>query len=199
MHEQDRQLIKRLVLGDSYAELQFVHRWHPRIIGWIRQQAPSVEARDYAQEVLIHLARDNWDHLLKWRGLYEDTPNLNSLAGFLRRVTRNKTIDLLRADGHELAEEDEPAEIEDKHSPMGVNPSDQVEDAAKRALLERLIAELPPRDRNLLTMWRLGHPDSHTALMLRMEPNNVRQRRKYLIDKIRARFREERGGGNGNE
>ena len=199
MHEEDRQLIKRLVLGDARAEFEFVRHWMPRIINWIRQRAPAVEARDYAQEVLIHLARDNWDTLLKWRGLYEDTANPNSLAGFLRVVTRNKTGSLLKADGHLPPEDDEPAEIEDKHSPMGVNPSDQAEDDARRALLERLIAELPTRDRNLLTMWRLGHPDSYTARMLRMEPNNVRQRRHYLTQRLWARFREEWEGRNGNE
>lgn len=200
MHEEDRQLIKRLVLGDSRAEFDFVRHWMPRITGWVRGRAPAHVVQDYAQEVLIHLARDNWSRLLQWHGLYDDTAtNPNSLAAFIRTVTVNKTSDLLRADRPEAPTGGEGLEIVDKDSPIGVDPGYQAEQAAKHALLARLIEELKPRDRNILTMWRQGHPYAYIARALGITENNARQRRTYLTRKLWQRFREEWEGDNGDD
>ena len=108
-----------MAAGDSAAVNEFVRLWLPRISGWIARKHPRHVIRDYAQEVLIHSARDNWARLLEWRGLYSDDAwNPHSLAAYLRTIPIRRAISLQRADRRQLPSTDGPVDIVDEHGPL---------------------------------------------------------------------------------
>lgn len=194
MRDAQRQLVGQLLTGDRAAEGEFLCEWGPLIKAWVRRSTSSDNVEDYSQEILIDLSEDKWSTLSAWNGLYSDEAwSPNSLKAYLRRITHRKVIDLWRADQRQLPEGGEYQEIVDEQSALGRNPEQAHSDAQEQQIIHLLIEQLPPRDKNLLHLWLQGEPDQHTARMLQMTDNNVRQRRHYLLNRLGTQFDAPRG------
>ncbi len=186
MGEEERQLIRRLAAGDRAAGSEFVELWHRRIVRWIMQRAPRPMAGEYAQEVWWHLIERNWRRLLKWDGLYNDEVwHENSLRGFLKRLTNNKVYSLMRAERRQLPLNIDPADIVDEDGPLGADPQVQAERAHLISVYYSCVSHLNDRDKRLLEMCWKGHSAAEIGAALNMRPNNVYQRKKYVMDRIR--------------
>ena len=194
VREAQRQLVRRLLDGDSAAGHEFLREWAPRIKVWVRRATSADNVDDYSQEVLAYLCQDTWSALSNWKGLYSDDEwNPNSLEAYLRTTTRRTVIDLWRADQRQLPEGGEYWDIVDENGAMGRNPVDTYCETQEAETIRVLIEHLSPRDRNLLHLWLQGEPDRHTARLLRMTENNVRQRRHYLLNRVASQFDAQRG------
>ena len=186
MFEEDRQLIKALASGDNSAADEFVRQWQPRIYAWVQGRTSSRRVDDYVQEVWLQLATNNWYALLAWNGLNAEHPvNPNSLAGYLRMITFNKVTSLYRRDNNQLPESPTPFDFADENGLLGRNPLTETEADFLMAYFELCFEVMSQRDQNLFVMWEEGHQDSHTARILDMTANNVRQRRCYMLNKLR--------------
>jgi DNA-directed RNA polymerase specialized sigma24 family protein len=138
---------------------------------------------------------NNWSALSGWRGLYSDEDwHPHSLAGLLKKITVNKVKDLKAADGRGLPAGSEYQEVIDNDGPLGVNPEEAASDSRDRVHLRECIEELQRKDRNLLYLWRQGQRDSYSARLLDMNANNVRQRRHYLLQRLRECVENKRRG-----
>lgn len=185
MSEADRQLVRQLLTGDPASARQFVDEWQPRIAGWIARFCSPGAVEDYAQEVLWHLAQDGWGRLGSWRGLDAERSNPNSLAAYIKKITILKTIDLLRADRRQLPNSGEPFDIVDETGLLGMDPMESAEGRSLMAAIMACFDDVERRDQHLLIMWRQGRPDRHSARILGMTANNVRQRRHYVLKRLR--------------
>ena len=186
MSEADRQSVRQLLTGDHAGVHQFVRTWQPRIARWIAQSNPPMIVEDYTQEILCHLAADGWRRLRAWRGLYSGTYNPNSLAAYIKIMTIRKMITLQRADRKQLPGAGDPFDIVDDESLLGLNPLESAEGERLMVAISACLNVFKRKDRNLLVMWRQGHKDRHTARILQTNENNVRQRRRYLLKKLRV-------------
>jgi len=176
----DRQLIRRLASGDASAAEAFVRRWHPKIRSWVAATVPYEDVDDYAQEVWVQLAKNQWHALLGWRGLDAEIDEPFSLSGYLWRITRHKVVDLLEKDGHQVPSGHEPEDVPDNLTALGLNPGNKAEGHFLRAAFDECTRHFKVRDSRLIVLWLEGQKDDYTARLLQMTPNNVRQRRRYL-------------------
>ena len=152
---------------------------------------PYHEVNDFAQEVWVHLARNQWHALQGWRGLYtEDNEGGSNLAGYLRTITSHKVADLFAAAGRQLPAGYETVDVVDDRGQLGVNPRASTEGDLLFAAFEECSRHFTARDRSLLALWYEGHPDQHTAEVLGMTQGNVQQRRHYLMQILRPCLRE---------
>ena len=183
----ERQFISDLVAGDRAAATEFVNFWDPKIKAWVARHAPLSTVEDYAQEVWQHLLKDDWRVLLQWKGLYDDLDwNSLGLAAFLRQITVNKVRDLQRAEQRQLPPAMDPVDIIDVYGPLGMDPMVQDERARLEAAFMSCFSRFNDRDQNLLRMWWEGYTGAEIAAELGMQPNNVYQRRFYLLGQLRA-------------
>jgi RNA polymerase sigma factor (sigma-70 family) len=192
--EAQRQLIRGLLDGHSAAGHEFLREWAPRIKVWIRSATSADNVDDYSQEILLYLCQDNWSVLSNWNGLFSDDDwSPHSLEAYLRTITRRKVIDLWRADQRQLPEGGEYREVVDEYGVIGRNPERASVESQQQEIVRHLIEQLSVRDKKLLILWMQGEPDRHTARLLRMTENNVRQRRHYLLKRLGNQFDARRG------
>lgn len=195
----DIELVRRIELGDPSAEIEFATIWYPRIYGWVRQQVRGDEARDYAQDVWMHLAERRYHRLLKWRGLWNPaTVNPHSFAAYLKKVTALKVIDLLRASGRLPPLADDHIELTDDTGPLGGDPFHVAVSEEQMEILEHVISEFSDRDQQLMDMKSLGHSQREIGEILDMTANNVGVRHHYLIRKLLPILRERMSEDFGN-
>ena len=186
MLEEQRQLIRRLAAGDKAAEDQFANDWYHRIRYWVSDIAPPHKIEDYVHEVWLHLKRSNWLRLLQWKPLYDDGAwQERSFEGFLKRVARNKAIDLRRKEPPELPPGLDPNDIIDRTTPLGNNPIVEAERSRLIAAYEFCASLLKQRDRFLIRLWWEGHTGEYIAARIETNANNVYQRRSYIFRRLR--------------
>lgn len=147
----DVALSNQLRVGDSAALDRCVHHYGEQIVRVARVITGSRDsAWDVAQEVFIEL----------WRTRERIDPN-RSLSGYLYRATRHRAIDFMRRE-RSLARVAQGSVL-----PEGVcvatNLGDvSVDDAEFRARVYAVLAELPPRCREIFLLSReagLGHAE----------------------------------------
>ena len=186
MREEERQLIHRMAAGDPNASYEFVEQWSPRIERWVSQRATDEKVEDYAQEVWAHLIAGNWLRLLQWNGLDNDEDwHQHSLEAFLKRVTINKVKDLQAAEPPTLPPGLDPVEIIDRTTPYGRDPLVEAERSRLIMAFNDCARWFKERDDRLISMWWEGHTAQHIGEQLEMNPNNVYQRRSYLLKQLR--------------
>jgi RNA polymerase sigma factor (sigma-70 family) len=164
---------------------QFIVQWHRKIVGWIARRAPPDRIEDYTQEVWDHLSKNAWRILLQCRALDSDDPGRYALTGFLHSVTLNRVKDLLKADRPRIEIVEVPIHGIENPGPTGLDPEQIAGHQQVIRVYQAWFDELSARDQALLTMWHAGHVDREVADRLRMQENNVRQRRFYLLRRLR--------------
>ena len=187
MAQAERRLIKDLIAGNIAAGDEFVRIWQPRIISWIKGRASSIHVVEYAQEVWRHLFEDDWRRLLQWKGLYDDEAwNPRSLDAYLKWLTIYKVIDLQRREMRYPRPDMDPADILDEDGPSATDSFVQIERARLETSFIGCTSRFDEKDQRLIQMWWEGYPGSEIATALGMEPQNVYQRRFYLLKQLRA-------------
>ena len=185
MPEEDRQLIRAMVSGDRGAAHEFVSTWQPRIERWIAVRTLQFRIDDYAQEVWLHLAEGNWLRLLQWRGLYDDEAyHAHSLEAFLKRITIRKIIDLQGAERIQESSYD-PADIVDEQTELGRDPALGAERSRLRRAFDACSRLFQRKDHRAIRLWWEGYSAREIGERLDTNPNNVYQRRSYLLKQLR--------------
>ncbi len=186
MREEQRNLIQRMAAHDRSAGHEFVDRWDERIKGWISQRVPQQKVEEYAQEVWAHLVAGNWLRLLQWNGLYDDEAwREHSLESYLKRITINKVSDLRDAEPPQLPPGLDPVDIIDETTPLGQNPLVLAERSRLMRAFDRCMRWFNEKDHRAIFLWWEGHTAQHIADELETNPNNVYQRRSYLLGQLR--------------
>jgi len=177
-----------MVTGDRAAAHEFVRVWQPRIQRWIAARTLPYRVDDYAQEVWLHLADGNWLRLLQWRGLYDDEAyHEHSLEAFLKRITIRKVIDLQGAERIEPSPHD-PADIVDEETELGRDPALGAERSRLRRVFDACSRLFKSKDHRAIQLWWEGYSASEIGARLGTNPNNVYQRRSYLLKQLRDCF-----------
>ena len=171
---------------EGAAEDEFVYLWHARIKGWVAGQTAPDNVDDYVQEVWYHLAHKRWRRLMRWEGLTaESGAGPNSLAAYLKTITRNRVADLRDADKKHIPSTMMPDDLPTRSGSLGTNPEHETERSVVLAGGEVCLGEFDERDRIMLTMWALGHADKAIARALGLDPKKSKSQRTYLIFKLR--------------
>ncbi len=187
MRDEERNLIHRMAAHDPAAGHEFVDRWDSRIKNWVAQGADRQYVEEYAQEVWAHLIEGNWLRLLQWNALFNDEAwHEHSLEAFLKRITENKVSDLRDAEPPQLPPGLDPVDIIDRTTSMRNDPL--VEAERSRLVMAFTICSnaFNDKDHRAILMWWEGHKAEHIAEQLGTNPNNVYQRRHYLLNQLRA-------------
>jgi len=186
VRDEERNLIHRMAARDPAAGHEFVDRWDDRIKGWIAQRAPNEKVEEYAQEVWAHLIEGNWLTLLQWNGLFDDEAwHEHSLKGFLKRITHNKVSDLWDAEPPQLPPGLDPVDIIDRTTSVEGNPLVEAERSRLVMAFTTCSNAFNDKDHRAILMWWEGHSGQHIADQLGTNPNNVYQRRRYLLNQLR--------------
>jgi RNA polymerase sigma factor (sigma-70 family) len=174
-----------MVSGDRRAADEFVHIWQPRIEHWISQRTLHDRVDDYCQDVWLHLAQGNWLRLLQWRGLYDDGAlHPHSLEGFLKRITIHKIIDLQGSERIQQMPHD-PADIVDENTELGQDPALGAERSRLRRAFDNCSQRFKQNDHLAIQLWWEGYSAADIGERLDTNPNNVYQRRSYLLKQLR--------------
>lgn len=187
MCEEERNLIRRLAERDPLAEREFVEKWDPRITRWVAQRAQPHKVEEYTQEVWGHRIAGNYLRLLQWKALYDDEAwHEHSLESFLKQITRNKVLDLVDAEPPQLPQGLDPNDIIDRTTPLGTDPLIEAERERLMSAYTSCADRFNDNDHRSIRMWWEGHTARHIAAQLDTNPNNVYQRRSYLLRQLRA-------------
>ena len=171
---------------DAAAGHEFVARWHDRLCIWVAQRTAPQNVEEYAQEVWGHLVAGNWLRLLQWKGLYDDEAwHEHSLEGYLKRITINKVSDLMDAEPPQLPKGLDPVEIIDRTTPLGNDPLVEAERGRLMVAFTICSSRFNDGDHRAILMWWEGHTAQYIAEQLETNPNNVYQRRSYLLRQLR--------------
>ena len=114
MVDEDRELIRRILLGDDTASTEFARIWYPRLRSVIREfRSLSVaDVDDFLQETFMKIAKDGFRALTNWHGL--DDENGPELSAYLNTIARNTVRNYLRRPVPNYAHGVEPADIIDE-------------------------------------------------------------------------------------
>jgi RNA polymerase sigma factor (sigma-70 family) len=174
-----------MVTGDRAAAHDFVSAWQPRIERWIAARTLQSRVDDFAQEVWLHLAGGNWLRLLQWRGLYDDEAyHAHSLEAFLKRITIRKIIDLQGTERLQQSQLD-PADIVDDNTELGRDPALGAERSRLRRVFDACSRLFKRKDHRAIQLWWEGYSAREIGEQLDTNPNNVYQRRSYLLKQLR--------------
>ena len=176
-----------MAAGDLAAGHEFVDKWTPRIMYWVGQVTDGQYVEEYAQEVWAHLIAGNWLRVMQWKALWNDDAwHENSLAGYLHQITSNKVSDLRDAEPPRLPPGLDPVDVIDRTTGMGNDPLVEAERARLIIAFEICSDAFNDGDHRAILMWWEGHTAQYIAEQLGTNPNNVYQRRHYLLNQLRA-------------
>src|SRR5690348_6774100 len=145
MEPTDAELIKAVLGGDTSAFESIIARYQPRVFGTARKYARrESEIEDIVQEVFLKA----FNKLNTFRG---ESP----FEHWLMKLTVRTCYDFLRS--HQRNREQTLADITEEESAWlekipNANPTDEHEINAARALLQKLLDQLPPQSRLVIQL-----------------------------------------------
>ncbi len=144
----DAVLLERLAVDDASAlDTLLARYWSPLTLFMTRMTGSAEAAEDAAQEAFCRL----WERRRSWRGE-------GSVNGLLFRLARNSAISAHRRLDAEARAAAAAGEAMPLHHEMPALPNDEL-----RAVLERAIAELAPRRREVFLL-RVVHDLSYKEI-----------------------------------
>lgn len=173
-HDQpsDATLLARLAADDASALDALLARYWSSLVLFVARLTGSEEAaEDAVQEAFCRL----WERRRAWRGT-------GSVSGLLYRLARNSAISQHR----HLQAEDRAAEVVRETAPPHHDAPD-LSDAALRVALERAIAALPPRRREVFLL-RVVHDLSYKeiAAVMGTSPQTVANQLSHALATLRV-------------
>ena len=185
MPDHDRQLLRQIHAGNRAAATEFVREWYPHVQRWVATATSVENIEDYTQAVFLHLAEAGWRRLFQWKGLFaEETDNPQSLASFLKTVTRRKVVDLYRVDHPDWLEIKDPDNMPERGSGTDQPHVLQAREQFKLAF-RACFATLQRKDQRMLAMRLHGHKDAEIATKFGRSRAAVRQRRVHAYRVLR--------------
>ena len=168
----DATLLARLAADDASALDALLGRyWSPLVMFIARLSGSPEAAEDAVQETFCRL----WERRRSWRVE-------GSVGGLLFRLARNIAISTHR----HLQAEDRAAGIAIEHAPRHQD-APELPDDALRAALERAIASLPPRRREVFLL-RVVHDLSYKEIgaVMGTAPQTVANQLSHALAELRA-------------
>ena len=156
----DNRLLQQLYNGDETSFNTLFHRHYDRVYGLLfRLVGNRAEAEDIAQEVFLKLYRQ------PLRGRPED-----NVGGWLYRVATNLGYNAIR-DRKRRWQRDIHLVPDQADAPDG--PQRHAERAEARALVQRALARLKPRQVQLLLLRQMGFSYAELAEVCEVAPGSV--------------------------
>jgi RNA polymerase sigma-70 factor (ECF subfamily) len=168
----DAILLARLAADDASALDALLGRyWSPLVVFIARLSGSPEAAEDAVQETFCRL----WERRRSWRVE-------GSVSGLLFRLARNIAISTHR----HLQAEDRAAGISIEHAPRH-HDAPELSDDALRATLERAIASLPPRRREVFLL-RVVHDLSYKEIgaVMGTAPQTVANQLSHALAELRT-------------
>ena len=168
----DIELLERLAAGDTSALDVLLARYWPPLTLFITRMTGSPEAaEDAVQETFCRL----WERRRSWRVE-------GSVSGLLYRLARNIAI----SEHRHLQAEDRAAAVSIEDAPRH-HDLPEMPDEALRAALERAIAALPPRRREVFLL-RVVHDLSYKEIahIMGTAPQTVANQLSHALTTLRA-------------
>jgi RNA polymerase sigma-70 factor (ECF subfamily) len=170
----DAVLLERLAADDASALDALLARYWSPLTAFITRMTGSLEAaEDAVQEAFCRL----WERRRSWRGE-------GSVNGLLFRLARNSAVSAHRRLDAEARAAAVAGEAEPRHHEMPPLPNDEL-----RAALERAIAELAPRRREVFLL-RVVHdlPYKDIAAVMGTSTQTVANQLSSALRELRARL-----------
>jgi len=185
----DVQLMTRLRAADPTALDHLLERYWGGVAAYVaRLSGDRAVGEDLAQEVFLRL----WQRRIEWEPV-------GSLRAFLYAVARNLTLNHEKRRRREIRHlPDYRTELERRRPP---NPSESTEQSEIRAAVDRAVAQLPPRRREVFVLaW--GHHLSYRDIgeVMGISTQTVANQLSAAVAELRGALRyliEEHGFGAG--
>ena len=185
--DDEKQLIERVVHGDSKAFRTFVERYKRLVAHVVFRMVPNVSDReDLCQDVFVK-AYEN----------LKDFHFQSKLSTWLARIAYNTSINYLKKMRAPLLDDLQPEHFSfDQLSGVSPTPIEDVEDQDHAALLRRHIAALPPVFKAILTLYHLEEMSyAEIGDSLNLPQGTVKsylfRARKLLRERLTAQYQEE--------
>lgn len=175
------QLHQRLCRSDRDAFEQLFRRLSPRIFRFVRGMVDGdALAYDITQDTFAKL----------WTAR-KDLGDIDALAGYVFQMARHRVYNTLR-DERTRRSNEELLEHGDLGTPPPA-PDDALHAEQLRALLDGWIADLPPRQREALTLRRIdGLNHDAIADIMNISPHTVNNHIVRALERLRERLRTHR-------
>ena len=173
-----RRAVRRAAAGEEEAAALLFDTYHPRVFRYaLGKLGNAADAEDVAAEtfakVLVNLDR------FRWKG--------GGFEAWLFRIAANLVVDRARERTREQATEELPAarETDDR------TPEQRLLVREQRAELHRLLADLPPEQREVLLLrFAAGLDTGEAGDVMGKNPNAIRQLQFRALENLRRRVAE---------
>jgi len=182
--ETDEELMGRVADGDARAFQVIYDRHHRQAFSLARRvMGDSGGAEEATQEAFLSL----------WRGAATFNPERAALRTWLFTLVRNRSIDLLRRRGTRTALRQEWSQDAVERIEAPERTEDQVLASHERDRARRLVAQLPPEQREVIDLsYFAGHTQTEIATQIGIPLGTVKGRARLALGKLRhAAEREE--------
>jgi RNA polymerase sigma-70 factor (ECF subfamily) len=174
-------LCERLRASDRDAFESIFRQLSPRIFRFVRGMLPSDEkARDLTQETFTKL----------W-AVRKELDDVDSLTAYVFQMARHRVYNVHRDERTRRSYE--TAVPPEALGGAGPTPDEEVDANLLRKLFDNWIQELPPRQREALTLRRIdGMTHKAIADIMEISPHTVNNHIVRALDYLRTRLREHR-------
>lgn len=180
----DEELMLRYRDGELEAFHELYRRHSQGLYRFVAWRSPR---RSWADEIV----QDAWASLHAARATYLPQPQA-SFRTYLYQIARNRLVDLLRQRG----EQPETGEASETLPHEGVSPEQSVERRQQQALLHAAIAALPYEQKEALVLQQFSAMSiADIAQVTQAEPETVKSRLRYAMQKLRAQLAQAAGAG----
>lgn len=179
----DEELMLRYRDGELSAFQELYRRHSQGLYRFVAWRSPR---RSWADEIV----QDAWASLHAARAQYLPQPQA-SFRTYLYQIARNRLVDLLRQRGEQPEAIDAPELADD-----GATPQQSAERRQQQALLHAAIAALPYEQKEALVLQQFSAMSiADIAVVTQAEPETVKSRLRYAMQKLRAQLAQPAGAG----
>lgn len=180
----DEELMLRYGDGELPAFQELYRRHSQGLYRFVAWRSPR---RSWADEIV----QDAWASLHAARASYLPQPQA-SFRTYLYQIARNRLLDLLRQRGEQPEAIDAPETLADD----GATPQQSLERRQQQDLLHAAIAALPYEQKEALVLQQFSAMSiADIAVVTQAEPETVKSRLRYAMQKLRAQLTQAAGAG----
>ncbi len=176
----DAALLVRVVRADPDALNALYDRYHRLVFSLALQ---VVFDRVTAEEVTLDVFMRLWQRAETYR------PDQGRVSTWLSRITRNRSIDLLR---QRQTRPEHESLCWAEHSPSGEGPEETFEQRMRQDRVRMAVAQLPPEQQQVLALaFFRGYTHRQIAELLNQPLGTVKTRLRLAMQKLRQVLAEE--------
>src|SRR5579863_3401855 len=186
--DEDRELVRRMSVGETQALTQFYERWSRPILALVTQLVRDPDDADDVVEDTFYQA---------WRQASRYEPSRGAVSTWIVTIARSRALDRLRS-RRRLREEPLPPVIsldELTSDPTRGNPATGAEESEVRERVAAALKALPPEQREVLELAYYGGLSQTEIAERTGQPlGTVKTRTRLAGQKLRERLAALRGG-----